>query len=175
MKQIERMAVVLVLAAARAYAQENERAPRIIVSIPDRKLAVIDEDGEVVKIFSTAVGAAISPSPTGTFRVVSRLDRPTYYHPGVVIPPGKRNPLGTRWLGLSVKGFGIHGTHVPRSIGRAASHGCIRMRNSDIEELFEMVKVGDIVELRGERDDEVARIFDPAPTTTNTAVVGAAQ
>ncbi len=175
MRQIEQMAVVVVLAAARAYAQEAEKTPRIIVSIPDRKLAVIDEDGEVVKIFQTAVGAAVSPSPTGTFQVVNRLDKPTYYHPGVVIPPGKGNPLGTRWLGLNVKGFGIHGTNVPRSIGRAASHGCIRMRNRDIEELFEMVKVGDIVELRGERDEELASIFDPAPATTNTQVAASSR
>ena len=65
----------------------------------------------------------------------------------MVIPPGKANPLGTRWIGLSRKGYGIHGTNNPRSIGRRASHGCIRMRNRDVEELFEMVAVGDRVEI----------------------------
>jgi lipoprotein-anchoring transpeptidase ErfK/SrfK len=67
-----------------------------------------------------------------------------------VVPPGKWNPLGTRWLGLSRKGYGIHGTNAPKSIGKAASHGCIRLRNSDIEELFDLVSVGDAVELVGE-------------------------
>jgi lipoprotein-anchoring transpeptidase ErfK/SrfK len=67
-----------------------------------------------------------------------------------VVPPGKGNPLGTRWIGISKKGYGIHGTNSPKSIGRAASLGCIRLRNEDVEELFEMVSVGDAVELRGE-------------------------
>jgi lipoprotein-anchoring transpeptidase ErfK/SrfK len=146
-------AVVIAVARARAQAPA-----RVVVSIPDRKLAVV-EDGRVVKVFATAVGAAVSPSPSGTFTVVTRIPNPTWYHPGKVVGPGRTNPLGTRWLGLSAKGFGIHGTNSPRSIGRAASHGCIRLRNSDIEELFEMVRVGDVVELHGERDETVEQIF----------------
>ncbi len=174
------VAAVLLLAIGKAAAQENpERRmsdARIVVSIPDCKLAVI-ENGKVVKVYSTAVGAPVSPSPVGTFQVVSRIPHPTYYHPGKVIGPGKANPLGTHWLGLSVKGFGIHGTNAPRSIGRAASHGCVRMRNSDIAELFGMVKVGDVVELHGERDETVSRIFGTA-TMASAAVAalpGAAQ
>ncbi len=150
--------MALLLAAARAHAQES--ATRIVVSIPDRKLALI-EDGEVVKIWETAVGAPVSPSPTGVFKVVTHLANPTYYHTGKVIGPGKNNPLGTRWLGLSLKGYGIHGTNVPRSIGKAASHGCIRMRNEDVEELFDLVSVGAVVELRGERDEETESLFRP--------------
>jgi hypothetical protein len=68
--------------------------------------------------------------------------------------------LGTRWLGLSLKGFGIHGTNVPSSIGRKASHGCIRMRNRDIEELFELIQVGSVVELHGESNVYLAQIFN---------------
>jgi hypothetical protein len=90
---------------------------------------------------------------------VTRLENPTYYKPGTVIPAGKDNPLGTRWVGLSKKSFGIHGTNVPNSIGKAASHGCIRMRQHDLEELFTMVRIGDKVQLRGQRDAEIAQIF----------------
>jgi len=154
--QTKAMMMALLLAAARAQAQET--STRIVVSIPDRKLALI-EDGEVVKIFDTAVGAEVSPSPTGVFTVVTRIPNPTWYHTGKVVGPGKNNPLGTRWMGLSLKGYGIHGTNVPRSIGRAASHGCIRMRNQDVEELFELVGVGAVVELRGERDEETENLF----------------
>ena len=75
------------------------------------------------------------------------------------IPPGKDNPIGTRWVGLTEKGFGIHGTNAPKSIGHAASHGCIRLRNRDMERLFDMLRVGDLVEIRGERDEETAEIF----------------
>jgi lipoprotein-anchoring transpeptidase ErfK/SrfK len=137
-------------------AQEPQR--QIIVSIPDRKLALV-EDGDVVKIYDVAVGATHSPSPTGEFTIVNRLENPTYYRPGVVIEPGASNPLGTRWMGLSQKGFGIHGTNQPKSIGRAASHGCIRMAQKDLEELFTLVHVGDTVSIRADRDDEVAAVF----------------
>jgi L,D-transpeptidase ErfK/SrfK len=105
------------------------------------------------------VGAEVSPSPAGELRVVSRVANPTYYHPGTVIPSGRDNPVGTRWVGLSLKGYGIHGTNAPSSIGRAASHGCIRLRNRDMERLFTRLRIGDSVEIHGERDEKVARIF----------------
>lgn len=138
--------------------EDDDSNRTVLVSLVDRKLAVI-EDGVVIATFQVAVGADVSPSPTGEFKVISRVENPTYYHPGNVIPAGKNNPVGTRWLGLSQKGHGIHGTNAPGSIGHAASHGCIRLRNSDIEKLFTMVRVGDTVKIRGERDEEVAQIF----------------
>src|SRR5579871_1409938 len=137
---------------------EDDSNRTVLVSLVDRKLAVI-EDGVVIATFQVAVGADVTPSQTGEFKVVSRVENPTYYHPGNVIPAGKNNPVGTRWLGLSQKGYGIHGTNAPGSIGHAASHGCIRLRNSDVEKLFTMVQVGDTVKIRGERDEEVAQIF----------------
>jgi len=143
----------------------------VLVSVPDRKLAVI-EDGNVVATFSIAVGAEASPSPTGEFQIVSRVSNPTYYRPGMVIPSGKDNPVGTRWVGLSQKGYGIHGTNAPRSIGHAASHGCIRLRNRDMERLFTMLRVGDVVAIRGERDEQVAQVFG---TGADDATVAAAQ
>ena len=82
--------------------------------------------------------------------IINRVQHPTWYGPSGVVPPGKNNPLGSRWMGLSMKGYGIHGTNVPSSIGKAASHGCIRMRQTDLEELFELVTVGTIVELQSE-------------------------
>jgi len=130
----------------------------VLVSIPDRKLAVL-EDGNVLAQFPIAVGAAASPSPTGEFQIVNRVSNPTYYHAGSVIPTGKDNPVGTRWIGLSQKGYGIHGTNAPRSIGHAASHGCIRLRNRDMERLFTMLRVGDVVVIRGERDEQIAQVF----------------
>jgi lipoprotein-anchoring transpeptidase ErfK/SrfK len=170
------MAAMLV-AAGRAMAQNEEEATeqapkrRIVVSIPDRKLALI-EDGKVVRIYPTAVGADVTPSPTGTFTVIRRVPNPTWYHAGKVVPPGKNNPVGSRWIGLSEKGYGIHGTNAPGSIGRNVSHGCIRMRNRDVEQLFELVKVGDVVELHGEVNDEIAQIFHPATEPVMTAAAG---
>jgi L,D-transpeptidase ErfK/SrfK len=128
----------------------------LLVSIPDRKLVVIENENAIAT-FDIAVGAAESPSPTGEFQIVNRVVNPTYYHPGTVIPSGKNNPIGTRWLGLSQKGYGIHGTNVPKSVGQAASHGCIRLRNRDIERLFAMVRIGDRVEIHAARDEQIAR------------------
>ena len=153
------LAALLVPAAAEARAQQRPiAARRIVVSILDRKLALV-EDGRVVKVYRVAVGKLSTPTATGAFRIVRRLSNPAYYQPGIVIPPGKGNPLGTRWLGLDQPGFGIHGTNEPGTVGRFASHGCIRMRNRDVEELFARVRVGDVVELHGERDAEVAQLF----------------
>jgi len=149
---------VVLMAAAEAMAQDRTGRPsrRILVSIPDRKLAVIEGD-RVVRVFDTAVGAPHSPSPVGVYTIVNSIERPTWYTKGRTVPPGPANPLGTRWLGLSLKGYGIHGTNVPSSIGRRASHGCIRMRNRDVEQLFEMVAVGDQVEFVSERREEMNR------------------
>lgn len=161
-EQIRRLAAltgVALLAAVEALAQENgTQRRRIVVSIPDHKLAVMEGD-QVVKIFATAVGTSRTPSPVGSFRIVQRIPNPTWYGKGKVVGPGKANPIGTRWIGLSVKGYGIHGTNRPASIGHDASHGCIRMRNHDVEQLFTMVAVGDPVQLYGTRTPEVEKIF----------------
>jgi|SRR5215472_3036326 len=143
----------------------------VVVSIADRKLAVT-EGGNVLAQFQIAVGARVSPSPTGDFTIVTRVANPTYYHNGTVIPTGNDNPVGTRWIGLSKKGYGIHGTNAPGSIGHAASHGCIRLRNRDMEKLFTMLQVGDVVQIHGERDEQVAQIFG---TEADDTTVAAAQ
>ena len=135
---------------------------RIVVSFPDRKLALLEDD-RIIKIYDVAVGTPDTPSPSGEFQIARRLENPTYYHPGVVIGPGKANPLGPRWIGLNLQGFGIHGTNRPGSIGKNASHGCIRLRNHDIKDLFSRVQVGDRVSLISERTGEVARLFGEAP------------
>jgi lipoprotein-anchoring transpeptidase ErfK/SrfK len=160
MKRVAALTGVVLMATAEALAQDRQGAParRIVVSIPDRKLAVL-ESGNVVKIFPTAVGAPKSPSPAGSYKIVERIPDPTWYGHGQIVPPGKNNPVGTRWIGLSIKGYGIHGTNNPASIGHDASHGCIRMRNRDVEQLFAMVAVGDAVELVGERTPETEQIF----------------
>jgi L,D-transpeptidase ErfK/SrfK len=176
-KRLAALASVMMMAAAEAFAQDKRPARRIVISIPDRKLAVLEDD-RVVKIYPTAVGATVSPSPDGSFTIVNHIADPTWYTKGRIVPPGKANPLGTRWLGLSVKGYGIHGTNVPSSIGRNASHGCIRMRNHDVEELFDLVAVGDAVELHRERTADTDRIFGTvtfAAKTDRETGSGAAQ
>lgn len=142
--QAIKILTVLVAATTEVFAESGTR--RLVVSLTDRKIALFEDD-RVVKVYPIAVGKHSTPSPNGSFHIVSRVVKPTYYQPGKVVPAGPANPLGTRWMGLGFKGYGIHGTNRPKSIGKAASHGCIRMRNEDVEDLFERVEVGDPVEL----------------------------
>src|SRR5262249_55267219 len=100
---------------------------QIVISIADRKLAIL-EDGRLVKTYPIAVGTHDTPSPDGDFVIINHAKDPVYRHADKEIAPGKDNPLGSRWMGLSLKGYGIHGTNVQSSVGKAASHGCFRMR-----------------------------------------------
>jgi hypothetical protein len=154
-------AAVATFLAVQAMAQAAaDRAPKhtIVVSLEDRKLALL-EDGQVKKVYIVAVGKPSTPSPTGTFVIERRVMNPTYSHNGKIIPPGPGNPVGTRWMGLSLRGYGIHGTNEPRSIGKPASHGCIRLARPDLEELYAQVSVGDTVVLVGQRNDQTVALF----------------
>lgn len=162
-RTLQALTLAVLAASETAFAADSATpiSRRVVVSIPDRKLALVEND-KVVRLYSVAVGAPVSPSPAGTFTIVTRVSNPTYYRPGKVVAPGAANPIGTRWIGLSQKGYGIHGTDDPRSIGFAASHGCIRLRNRDVEQLFERVRAGDVVELHAERTPDIAQLFSTA-------------
>ncbi len=100
----------------------------IIINVRAKRLTVY-KNGNIFREYIVATGKPETPTPTGIFEVVNKE-----------IDPG--GPYGTRWLGLSAKGYGIHGTNNPASIGTAASNGCIRMYNEDIEALFDITVVG---------------------------------
>jgi lipoprotein-anchoring transpeptidase ErfK/SrfK len=100
--------------------------------------------------FPVATGQAIYPTPRGDFHIVVKWKNPWWYPPVASdwakglqpVPPGPANPLGTRWMGISAPGVGIHGTDAPSSIGYSASHGCVRMQVPDAEWLFNQVDIG---------------------------------
>jgi lipoprotein-anchoring transpeptidase ErfK/SrfK len=102
--------------------------------------------------FHVATGQAAYPTPAGRFHIVVMWKNPWWYPPPdpwaageSPTPPGPNNPLGTRWMGLSAPGVGIHGTPQPQSIGYSLSHGCIRMLIPQAEWLFDHVSVGTTV------------------------------
>jgi lipoprotein-anchoring transpeptidase ErfK/SrfK len=104
---------------------------------------------KLVRSFGVATGQSVYPTPTGTFSIVDMQRDPWWRPPDSPwakglepIPPGPGNPLGTRWMGLTAPGVGIHGTPDDASIGYSASHGCIRMHISDAEWVFNHVDVG---------------------------------
>jgi lipoprotein-anchoring transpeptidase ErfK/SrfK len=107
------------------------------------------EGARLVRKFGVATGQSVYPTPTGLFSVVDMQLNPWWLPPDSPwakgldpIPPGPGNPLGTRWMGLSAPGVGIHGTPDDASIGYSASHGCIRMHIPDAEWLFHHVQLG---------------------------------
>ena len=112
-----------------AYIKQEDRNLSILIEVDKKLLYVIDLDtNEVVKKFVVATGKPGTPTPLGTFKVVEKARW--------------GGGFGSRWLGLNVPWgrYGIHGTNRPGSIGYNASGGCIRMRNSDVEELYPLVK-----------------------------------
>ncbi len=114
--------------------------------------------GDVMKRITTypvAVGQPAYPTPVGNFQVIDKQVDPTWFPPSSPwaaglepVPPGGNNPLGTRWIGTSAPGIGMHGTPNSSSIGSAASHGCIRMYISDVENLYPRVQIGTPVFIR---------------------------
>jgi LysM repeat protein len=110
-------------------------------------LLILTQDGIYVKAWDVGTGRE-DRTPEATFSIHERVSEPTWYAPdGKVYPFGeKENILGTRWLGfektVDYAGFGIHGTAFPETIGTESSAGCIRMRNEDVEEVYDLVAEG---------------------------------
>jgi hypothetical protein len=122
--------------------------PIIVIRRGSRQLYLY-RNTRFVRRFPIAVGMSAYPTPIGRFRVVRKERHPTWDPPNSPwaaglgpVPPGPSNPLGTRWIGTSAPGIGIHGTPQPWTVGTAASHGCIRMYMRDVEWLFERVNLG---------------------------------
>ncbi len=151
--EVRLLVAVLMALAAVERAMAQEKAPPatpervVVVNIPALKLELI-EAGKTLRTYPIAVGKRTTPTPTGVFHVATRVKNPAWYGKRQVVEPGAANPVGSRWIGLDAKGYGIHGTNAPKSVGKPASHGCIRMRKADVEELFELVRVGDKVEIQ---------------------------
>ena len=122
----------------------------VLVVLKYRKVYLYN-DTKVVKKYRCAIGTRSYPTPTGTFKIVSKRYRPTWVNPApsgwgsnmpARIAPGPSNPLGVRALNLSASGIRIHGTSKVSSIGHAASHGCIRLTNTNVKDIYKRVKVG---------------------------------
>jgi lipoprotein-anchoring transpeptidase ErfK/SrfK len=99
-------------------------------------------NNKIIKVYKVSTGVNNS-TPVGKFKIVNKIINPVWYKQGAVVPPDSpENILGSRWLGLSIKGYGIHGTTQPETIGRYITKGCIRMLSKDVEELYDILPVG---------------------------------
>jgi lipoprotein-anchoring transpeptidase ErfK/SrfK len=121
----------------------------IVVDLSERRLYLYN-NLELEKTFGIAIGTAGHRTPRGSWQIINKRYMPAWSNPGsswaasmpAYIPPGPSNPLGTRALDLDAPAIRIHGTTNNGSIGRAASHGCMRMHRWDIEELYDLVSIG---------------------------------
>jgi lipoprotein-anchoring transpeptidase ErfK/SrfK len=112
-------------------------------------------DGKRVFSAPIAIGMPAHETPTGSFNVISKIKNPSWVPPNSPwaaglepVPPGLSNPLGTRWIGTSAPAIGFHMTPMDYSVGHAASHGCMRMHQADVEKMFDLVDVGETVEIQ---------------------------
>lgn len=135
-----------------AQAQEaQEAAVKLVLALKSRRLEV-RVPGEEPVLYEVAVGQDGWQTPIGEFKVINKLENPAWQHPITkeTIAPGPDNPLGDRWIGFWSDGqaqIGFHGTNQEELIGEAVSHGCVRMRNKDIQALYEIVNVGTTVKV----------------------------
>lgn len=131
--------------------KKSETGKKITLNLASRLLTLY-EGKEKVRVYSVAVGAPETPSPIGEFSITEKEINPEWIDPETenTVPSGPHNPLGYRWMRLHGN-YGIHGTNAPWSIGHSVSHGCIRMHEEDVEELFERTPLGTPVEISYDR------------------------
>lgn len=126
--------------------QKDQPESSIVVNVPEYMVYLFGDKG-VINYYPIAAGAPATPTPITKTKVIEKVKNPTWVPPewaggGDPVPPGTSNPLGDRWVGLSIPGYGIHSTTSPSSIGLSASHGCMRMRPANARAFFDLVKVG---------------------------------
>ncbi len=131
-----------------------DKAGSMRIALTRREITVFDGTGRLIALFPCSIARNKIYRPVGEMRVTTIAPNPNYtYDPQLfahggektaklVIPPGPNNPVGSAWIGLSLQGYGMHGTPLPEHIGRAESHGCFRLANWNAVKLLNMVEIG---------------------------------
>ena len=134
--------------AAISTPEENNKvlATHVVLNLKERRVYVYQDD-QVIANYRVAIGRPGWETPKGNFSVIQMVEDPQWKNPwnGRVSAPGPNSPLGERWIGFSREGgkyVGFHGTPGELVMGQAVSHGCVRMRNRDVKELYELVQNG---------------------------------
>jgi L,D-transpeptidase ErfK/SrfK len=126
-------------------------ADGIVLNIPERRVYIF-QAGKLVAHYPVAVGKPGWPTVTGAYQLVKKEVNPQWVPTKEMVerahikddpvPPGPENPLGDRWMGWSAPGFGFHSTNAPQSVGKAVSHGCVRLYPDSAERMFHQVRIG---------------------------------
>ncbi len=119
----------------------------LVLNVPAKKLLLFNR-GILEKEYTVGVGSSITPTPLGEFKIVRRIYNPAWINPyrqSKVVAPGESNPIGRYWLGFAMnkknQEYGFHATTDLNSVGKASTHGCIRLFPDDMKELFNLVNV----------------------------------
>lgn len=143
------LSILLLVLALPSFALRGLHSDyELLLNVPTKKLLLFN-NGTLVKEYPVGVGKSLTPTPLGDFKIVRRINRPAWVNPyrqSKVIPPGKFNPIGSFWLGFAMnrknQEYGFHATTDLNSVGKASTHGCVRMYPKHIEELFNLVTLG---------------------------------
>jgi L,D-transpeptidase ErfK/SrfK len=127
---------------------KNPDKREIVVNLPEMRLYLYNFERELIRSYPVGIGTAENPTPTGSYSIAEKVRDPVWTVPQslrdkydiVQIAPGKKNPLGRYWLGLGDTSYGIHGTNFAWSVGRAATHGCLRLYPEDISRIYTLVE-----------------------------------
>ena len=143
----------------RAVPARPEFRPRVVMVYTTEKMLDVLEDGQLLASFPITPGSTTLPAPPGTWRIENMASLPYFRYDEMMLahgvrsenfvqlPPGPNSPVGVMWMGLNKTGIGLHGTNNPETIGRAASHGCIRLANWDAVKLSHLVTTGVTVKI----------------------------
>ena len=143
----------------RAVPAHPEYRPRVVMVSTTEKMLDVIEDGELLASFPITPGSTTLPAPPGTWKIENMTSMPYFRYDEMMLehgvrsanfvqlPPGPNSPVGVMWMGLNKTGIGLHGTNNPETIGRAASHGCIRLANWDAVKLSQLITTGVTVKI----------------------------
>ena len=152
---------IVVANVATEKSPNRTKAVSIAIIKADKQLLVLDRDGKTLAAFPISLGGSRDPLPAGKLKIANEVTDPVfYYDPALIwdakahytkaqLAPGPNNPIGTVWMGLSKKHWGIHGTPQPSRVGRMETHGCIHLTNWDAKRLSALGAAGFVVDVRG--------------------------
>ena len=152
---------IVVANVAMEKSPTRSKAASIAVVKADKQLLVLDREGKTLAAFPISIGGSRDPLPVGKLKIANEVTDPVfYYDPALIwdakphytkvqLAPGPNNPIGTVWMGLSKKHWGIHGTPQPSRVGRMETHGCIHLTNWDAQRLSALGAAGFVVDVRG--------------------------
>jgi lipoprotein-anchoring transpeptidase ErfK/SrfK len=178
LKLLAYFAVLLAILPTNSVATAQEIRDVSLLIVRSQRRVFVYQAGRAIVSYPVAIGKPGWETPVGVWKVREKILNPawTNFVTRRVMAPGKNNPMGSRWIGFWTDGrdeIGFHGTQNVKSIGEAASHGCVRMKEADVQDLFDRVEVGTIVEVvESTSSERITEGHRQLSRTTDLSVAG---